>query len=345
MNSVMKVLITGNGGYIGVLLCDMLSKSGYDITGLDTYFFEHSQLEDYSPPPKIIRKDIRDLELKDVQGYEAIIHLAGLSNDPLGSLNPSLTMEINYNATIRLAELAKAAKVKKFIFSSTCSVYGNSKHQFIDEEGELNPVTPYALSKAYAEIKLKELSGMHFQVISLRNATVFGYTPMTRMDLVVNNFCAWGLFSNRILLKSTGQSSRPFIHVSDVCRAIMAVLSTEIPAYYSVYNVSNRNLNIKVNDLAQIIALHLPSAKVEYVDQPVEDLRNYTVSSEKYYTTFSRFAPKLGIDEGVIELKTKLQQTGITSSDIEGQKLSRLASLISMMTQGTLSKQLHWIHG
>ncbi|MBC7172328.1 MAG: SDR family oxidoreductase, partial [Polyangiaceae bacterium] len=222
----MRVLLTGHKGYIGTVLAPMLEAAGHEVHGLDSDIFERCT---FGAPPREIpwtRKDIRDVELRDVEGFDAVIHLAGLSNDPLGDLDPALTYEINHHATVRLAELARRAGVHRFLFSSSCSNYGASDGESIlDEESELRPVTPYGKAKALAEQDLAALADSRFCPVYLRNATAYGVSPRLRFDLVLNNLVAWAHTTGAVHLKSDGSAWRPLVHIEDISRAFLALLT------------------------------------------------------------------------------------------------------------------------
>jgi len=238
----MDILITGHLGYIGTVLVPILLQQGYNVTGLDCNYFEQSYYGgDISDIPNI-KKDIRDVELDDVKGFDAVIHLAALSNDPLGNLNPALTYQVNHQATVRLAELAKKAKIPKFLFSSSCSVYGAAGETLTDENSTPNPVTPYGKSKVLAETDLSKLASRDFCPIYLRNATAYGVSPLLRFDLVVNNLTAWAAATGKALIKSDGSPWRPLVHVKDISRAFLALLQAPVEVVHNqAFNIGQTN--------------------------------------------------------------------------------------------------------
>ena len=222
----MKVLVTGNNGYIGSVMVPMLQADGFDVSGLDSDLFSSCIFGNPSVTGAIakipyLRKDVRDIERSDLVGFDAVVHLCALSNDPLGNLNPRVTYEINHEASVRLAELAKSAGVERFVLSSSCSVYGASTEPIVDEETEPKPVTPYAESKVLAERDISKLADSDFTPTFLRSSTAYGLSPMLRFDLVVNNFIAWSFTKGIVLLKSDGSAWRPFVHIQDISRALL----------------------------------------------------------------------------------------------------------------------------
>ncbi|HEY8476266.1 MAG TPA: SDR family oxidoreductase, partial [Chloroflexota bacterium] len=220
----MRVLVTGHRGYIGAVLTPMLVARGHEVVGLDSDLYERCTFGDGMPDVPSLRKDVRDVEPADLDGFDAIVHLAGLSNDPLGDLEPRLTFEINYEASVRLARLAKAVGASRFVFSSSCSAYGAAGEDLVDETGTLQPVTPYGMSKVWVEREVSKLADDSFSPTFLRNATAYGVSPRLRFDLVLNNLVAWAFTTGRVHLKSDGSPWRPIVHVEDIARAFLAVL-------------------------------------------------------------------------------------------------------------------------
>src|SRR6185369_10900975 len=220
----MRILVTGHAGYIGTVMVPMLVGAGHDVVGLDSGLFAECTFGREILAVPEIAKDVRDIETSDLEGFGAIVHLAGLSNDPLGNLNPALTYEINHAASVRLAQLAKRAGVPRFVFSSSCSNYGAAGDGFLAEESDLHPLTPYADSKVRVDADVARLADEHFSPVFLRNATAYGVSPRLRFDLVLNNLVAWAFTTRRVLIKSDGTPWRPIVHIEDISRAVLAVL-------------------------------------------------------------------------------------------------------------------------
>jgi nucleoside-diphosphate-sugar epimerase len=261
-----RILVTGDKGYIGTVMVPLLIQEGYTVTGLDSDWFEQSAFSEL--PVKVVsrKKDLRDLEPLDLEGFDAVIHLAGLSNDPLGDLNPTLTYDINHAASVRLAKLAKKAGVSRFLFSSSCSTYGAaSPEELLDEQAEFRPVTPYGRSKVLVEQDIAKLGDSNFSPTFLRNATAYGVSPRLRFDLVLNNLVAWALTTGRIYIKSDGTPWRPIVHIEDISRAFIAVLNAPREVIHcEAFNVGQTEENYQIRDLAEIVGETVPGCRIEY---------------------------------------------------------------------------------
>lgn len=339
----MKILVTGHRGYIGSLLLPMLTKQGYQVQGLDSDLYESSLFGQAPPPVPSSHKDIRDVTAEDVAGYDAVIHLAGLSNDPLGDLDPQLTMEINYLATVRLAELAREMGVKYFLFASSCSIYGASGANMIDENSPMNPVTPYAHSKILAEQRLSELADKHFSPIFFRCATAHGYSPRIRFDLVVNNLVAWAYTTGKVLIKSDGSPWRPFVHIADICRAFIAVLNVPVAAVHNqVFNVGNTVENYQIRQVAESVRQIVPNCEVEYAADGGPDKRCYKVSCEKITAIVPSFAPEWTVERSIRDLLNFYSALGLQQGEFEGPRYNRIALLRELLGKGQLDKSLRW---
>jgi nucleoside-diphosphate-sugar epimerase len=283
----MKVLVTGHKGYIGTILTPMLITRGHEVIGLDSDLYRHCTFGDDPPAVTEIKKDIRDIELADMSGLDSVIHLAGLSNDPLGDLDPDLTYEINHKASVRLAQLAKKADVKRFVFSSSCSTYGAAGEDMINEEAPFNPVTPYGRSKVMAEKDLAGLADADFSPVYLRSATAYGLSPRLRFDLVLNNLVAWAYTTGRIHLKSDGTPWRPIVHIEDISRAFTAVLEAPRDVIHNqAFNVGSNDQNYQIIDIAKSLKNLMPAYEIEFAEGARPDTRCYRVD-------FSRIAAKL----------------------------------------------------
>jgi nucleoside-diphosphate-sugar epimerase len=259
----MRVLLTGHKGYIGTVLVPMLLEAGHDVFGLDSDLFENSTFGNGIQAIPEVRKDIRDVEISDLQGFDAVLHLAGLSNDPLGNLNPNLTYEINHAASVRLAELSKQAGISRFIFSSSCSNYGAGGEDWLTEESAFNPVTPYGESKVKVEQDVSKLADDDFSPTFLRNATAYGVSPRLRFDLVLNNLVAWAFTTGRVYIKSDGTPWRPIVHIADISRAFIAVLHAPREIVHNdAFNVGRNEDNYQIRDLANIVKATVPCCEI-----------------------------------------------------------------------------------
>lgn len=337
----MRVLVTGERGYIGTVLVPMLLKRGYEVCGLDSDLFARCTFIGEISEIESLRKDIRDVREPDLRGFEAVIHLAGLSNDPLGDLNPSITLDVNCAATLRLATLAKRAGVKRFIFSSSCSTYGAAGDDAIDEIAEFNPVTPYGTSKVEAEIGLAQLADEDFSPTFMRSATAYGVSPRLRFDLVLNNLTAWAYTTGQVLLKSDGTPWRPIVHIADISRAFIAALEAPRDTVHSeAFNVGLPDENFRIRDLATIVADVVPGSQVSFAQGAGPDKRNYRVDCSKIFRVLPNYKPIWSARRGAEELYQAYQQVGLTVDEFEGQRFHRLAHLKSLMADGIISDDL-----
>ena len=339
----MRVLVTGNEGYIGCILVPMLRQAGHEVVGLDTGLFRGCALGPIARPPTI-RKDVRDVERKDLEGIDAVIHLAGLANDPLGDLDPPLTYEINHQASVRIAELAKKAGVRRFLYASSCSVYGAAGNELIDEHSPLTPLTPYAKSKALAEEDIRPLIDADFCVIFLRAATAYGVSPYLRFDLALNNLVAWAYATNRVYLKSDGTAWRPFVHVQDIAHAYTVLLEApRSKVCGEVFNVGATSENYRVRRLAEIVQAGVPDARIEYAENAFPDHRSYRVSCAKLENAGLGFQPKWDAAGGVQEVSRAVEAWKIQTTDFEGPRYNRIAYLRKLLTEGRVGSDLRWV--
>lgn len=340
----MKVLVTGHKGYIGTILVPMLKAHGHEVSGMDSDLFRNCTFGslDLGIPETI--KDIRDATIDDVKGFDAILHLAGLSNDPLGNLNADLTYEINHRATVRLAEFAKEAGVSRFLFSSSCSNYGASGNDWLTESSAFNPVTPYGESKVFSERDLAKLADDNFHPVYLRNATAYGVSPRLRFDLVLNNLVAWAYTTGKVLLKSDGTSWRPIVHIEDISRAFVALLHAPTEKIHNqAFNVARKEDNYQVKDIANIVAEVVPNSHVELSDDHFPDPRNYKVDSSKIINEIPEFKPQWSVRKGAEELLEAYRKIGLTLEEFEGIKYQRIGHIKNLLKTGQIDEQLRWV--
>ena len=340
----MRVLVTGHLGYIGTILTPMLLAAGHEVGGMDSDLYARCTFDEFSPQVLNNFKDVRDVELDDVKGFDAVIHLAGLSNDPLGDLNPALTYEINHRASVRLAELAKAAGVKRFLFSSSCSTYGAAGEEALDESGEFNPVTPYGRSKVLVEQDVAMLADENFSPTFLRNATAYGVSPRLRFDLVLNNLVAWGNTTGLIYLKSDGTPWRPLVHIEDISRAFLAILEAPIDKIHNrAFNVGRSAESYRIREVAEIVSQAVPGCRVKYAPDAGPDKRTYRVNCDLIQRELPQFQPEWDIRRGARELYEAYQRVGIQQAEFEGPRYKRIAHIRQLIADGLLDENLRWI--
>jgi len=341
----MKVFVTGSHGYIGTVLIPMLQQKNHDVVGADTDLYQRCTFTGQVPDLKTIKKDVRDLQKEDLQSYDAIIHLAGLSNDPLGDYRPELTEEINQKASIRLAALAKAVGIRRFLFASSCSNYGASGEDFLTEEADFNPVTPYGISKVKVEEALIKIADESFSPTFIRAATAYGLSPRIRFDLVTNNLTAWAYTTGRIYLKSDGTPWRPIVHVEDISRAYIAALHAPRELIHcQAFNVGTTAENYQIHEIAQIVKEIVPGCKIEYAPDAGPDKRCYRVDCNKIARVLREFKPQWTARRGIEQLYLAYQQVGLTVEEFEGSKFKRIAHLKKMVAEMKLDANFRWIN-
>lgn len=335
----MRVLVTGHLGYIGTVLTPLLLRRGHEVVGFDSDLYERST---YGDPSRIatvpnIRKDVRDATAEDVRGIDAVLHLAGLSNDPLGDFDPSLTFDINHVASVRLAELAKRAGVSRFVFASSCSNYGSASDDFLDESAAFNPVTPYGESKVRVERDVATLADSRFSPVFLRNATAYGASPRIRFDLVLNNLTAWAFTTKQVRLKSDGKPWRPIVHIEDISRAFIATMEAPRELVHNeAFNVGATAENYRIRDLALLVKDGVPGSDVTFAEDASPDKRNYRVNCDKYCERFPEWAPKWTARKSVDELRDTFHRNGLALDDFEGPRFKRIAQIKTLLAEGVL---------
>jgi len=340
----MKIMVTGDLGYIGSVLVPILLEKGHTVKGYDIGYFEECILEKISHEYESIKKDIRDIALSDIEGFDAIIHLAGLSNDPLGDFEPTLTEAINFRGTLKLAQLAKQASVSRFVYSSSQSMYGisDTDNELDEDNSEKNPVTAYAKTKWEAECRLNDLVDDKFTVISFRPSTVFGASPRLRCDIVFNNLVACAYTTGKIEILSDGTPWRPVVHIQDVCAAFIAGL--ESPAGLvngRSYNVGIPNGNFSVRDLAEAAQRAVPGCDLVFTGEHGPDSRTYRVSFKRILTELrDYYQPRWDLDRGGRELVDFFDRIGFTEAQFRGRECLRLAQLKHLVDSRRVDTEL-----
>ncbi|MEO3741895.1 SDR family oxidoreductase [Plantactinospora sp. B5E13] len=340
----MRVLVTGHHGYLGGVLTPLLRAAGHEVTGLDTDYYLDCLL---GPPPDdvpALRRDLRDVTAADCAGFDAVCHLAALCNDPIGNLNPELTYEVNHRATVRLARAAKTAGVTRFLFSSSCSLYGaGPDDRPLDEEAGFNPITPYGESKILAEQDLSTLADDSFSPVFLRNATAYGFSPRLRGDLVVNDLTAHALLTGEVRLLSDGSAWRPLVHAEDIAAAFLALLEADRSTVHGrAYNIAVTSENYLIRDVAELVAEVVPGSRVTFAGGASADARNYRVSGDRVAAEVPGFRPRWTVRKGIEELVEAYQRHGLTIEAFRGERHQRLRRIRALTEAGRLDRELRW---
>ena len=338
-----RILITGHEGYLGSVMVASFVRAGYAVVGLDTGYFRSCTLGTEHVRVPSIAKDIRDVELADLRGFDAVVHLAALSNDPVGNLNPAWTDEINFRATVRLAELSRAAGVKRFLFSSSCIMYGMSEAAVVTEDSPLDPKTDYARSKVQSERAIAELAADHFSPTFLRNGTVYGPSPRMRFDTVLNDLVGAAVATRKVVVHSDGKPWRPVVHVRDVARAFLAVLAApQADVHNRAFNTGADHLNHQIIELAELVVNTVPDSQLEIRAETGADQRTYKTDFSRFQQTFPAFRFEWTAKDGARALYHWFRAIGLTRDLFTDARYTRLKWLRSLVGAGRLDDSLRW---
>lgn len=338
----MKVMVTGSEGYIGAVMVPVLQDAGHEVVGLDTAWYPRTLGE---PPSgyELVRADVRDVDGPVFDGFDAVVHLAALSNDPLGEIGGNLTDEINHRASVRIAELARHAGVERFVFASSCSLYGAGGDDLLDEEADTAPVTAYGHSKIDAERNLSTLATDDFSPTYMRNATAFGYSPRLRVDIVVNNLVGHAIASGQVLMTSDGTPWRPLVHVDDISRATAALLDAPRERIHDrAYNIGSTSVNHQIREIADLVAEAVEGTEVTLGAEASADVRDYKVDFSRLGEDLPDFAIEWSLVDGIEQLVDAYRRYGFDGAALDGPNFTRIRRIRELLDAGRLDTDLRW---
>lgn len=339
----MRVLVTGHRGYIGSVMAPMLRAAGHDVVGMDSGLFRGSRFAAGEVDLPEFALDIRDAQAEHLEGFDAVVHLAALSNDGLSNRDPGVTREINDTASIRLAQLAKQAGVSRFLFSSSCSIYGHSGGSLAGEDAPIDAITPYTISKAHVEQEVAKLASDGFSPTYLRNATAYGVSPCSSYELVLNNLVAWAHAKGHVYIKSDGSPWRPIVHVEDIASAFLAVLAAPREVVHNqAFNVGRTEENYNVRELAEIVREVVVGSRVEYAEDGKPDARSYKVDFSKIQRLLPDYTPRWTVRRGTEQLYSAFRAADLQVEEFEGPQYKRAEYVKQQIASGRMDSRLRW---